>query len=68
MEILSAYYTSGNFRTLLKEYSAIHSNSRKGNPYGNAMMESFYRTLKRELIQGMKFETPEQAQMKYLNI
>jgi putative transposase len=30
--------------------------------YDNAMMESFYRTLKRELVQGANFETPEQAQ------
>ena len=35
------------------------------------MMESFYRTLKRELIHGAKFETPEQAQMeifKYIEL
>ncbi|HEP3097588.1 TPA: transposase, partial [Streptococcus pyogenes] len=24
--------------------------SRKGNPYDNALMESFYKTLKRELV------------------
>lgn len=35
-------YTGGNFRTILKTYGATHSNSRKGNPYDNAMMESFY--------------------------
>jgi putative transposase len=34
-------YTSSNFRRLLKQHKAIHSNSRKGNPYDNAMMESF---------------------------
>lgn len=35
------------------------------------MMESFYRTLKRELIQNAKFETPEQAQIeifKYIEL
>lgn len=37
---------------------AVHSNSRNDN----AMMESFYLTLKRELVQGANFETPEQAQ------
>lgn len=64
-------YTSGNFRRLLKQHKAIHSNSRKGNPYDNAMMESFYRTLKRELILDARFETPEQAQMeifKYIEL
>ena len=55
-------YTGGSFRSVLKSYGAIHSNSRKGNPYDNAMMESFYRTLKRELVQNANFDTPEQAQ------
>lgn len=40
----------------------IHSNSRKGNPYDNAVMESFYRTIRRELIQRANYENPEQAQ------
>lgn len=37
----------------------------------NALMESFYRTIKRELIQGANFETPEQAQreiFKYIEL
>ena len=56
---------------LLKSKKAVRSQSRKGNPYDNALMESFYRTLKRELIQGLKFETPEQAQkeiFKYIEL
>ena len=40
----------------------MHSNGRKGNPYDNAITESFYQTLKQELVQGANFETPEQAQ------
>lgn len=55
-------FTGGNFRSLLAKYHAIQSNSRKGNPYDNAVMESFYRTIKRELIQDAKYENPEQAQ------
>ena len=35
--------------------------SREGNPYDNAVMESFYRTLKRELVQDAHYENPEQA-------
>ncbi|MDU8932185.1 hypothetical protein V4HA_02198 [Lactococcus cremoris] len=35
--------------------------SRKGNPYDNAMMESFYKTLKRELINDAHFETRAEA-------
>jgi len=54
-------YTDGNFQALLKKYGAISSVSRKGNPYDNALMESFYKTIKRELIHGAKFKTLEQA-------
>lgn len=56
---------------LLMARKAIHSESRKGNPYDNALMELFYRTLKRELIQNAQFETPEQAQkeiFKYIEL
>lgn len=64
-------FTSGNFQTLLRAHGAISSVSRKGNPYDNALMESFYRTIKRELIQDAHFETPEQAQQeifKYIEL
>jgi putative transposase len=55
-------FTGGKFQSLLKKYEAVHSQSRKGNPYDNAVMESFYRTIKRELIQDANYESPEQAQ------
>ena len=61
-------YTGGNFRTILIKYGAKHSNSRKGNPYDNAVMESFYLTIKRELIQGSHYMTPEQAQKEILGL
>ncbi|WP_131701614.1 IS3 family transposase, partial [Gottschalkia purinilytica] len=64
-------FTSGNFQTLLRTHGAVSSVSRKGNPYDNALMESFYRTIKRELIQDANFETPEQAQQeifKYIEL
>ncbi|MDU4751335.1 MAG: DDE-type integrase/transposase/recombinase [Clostridium butyricum] len=51
-------YTGGS----LKKYASIHSNSRKGNPYDNVIIESFYRTIKRELIQDSHYKTLEQAQ------
>lgn len=41
------------------------------NPYDNAVMESFYRTIKIELIQDANYESPEQAQkeiFKYIEI
>ena len=42
-------------------YGFRQSMSRKGNPYDNAIMESFYRTLKRELVQDASYDSPEQA-------
>ena len=61
-------FTSGNFQMLMKSKKAIHSESRKGNPYDNALMESFYRTIKRELIRDAHYGTPEESQKKSLNI
>ena len=58
-----AQYTSHRFRTVLARYDCIQSMSRKGNPYDNAVMESFYRTLKKELVQGANYDNPEQAQI-----
>ena len=49
-------FTGSRFRNLVKKYGGVVSNSMKGNPYDNAMMESFYRTFKRELINGIKFK------------
>lgn len=60
-------FTSGNFQTLLCTHEAMSSVSRKGN----ALMESFYRTIKRELIQDANFEASEQAQQeifKYIEL
>lgn len=58
-----AQYTSHRFTALLQRYNCVQSMSRKGNPYDNAVMESFYRILKRELVQGTKYDNPEQAQL-----
>ena len=64
-------FTSDLFTRVLKAHGAVHSESRKGNPYDNALMESFYRTIKRELIQDSVFQNPEQARseiFKYIEI
>lgn len=37
--------------------------SRCSNPYDNAIMESFYKTLKAELIKYSKFNSPEEAKL-----
>lgn len=64
-------YTGFNFRALTSSLGGQCSNSRKGNPYDNAMMESFYRTLKRELIDGKNYQTREEAEkdvFKYIEL
>lgn len=64
-------YTCKNFQSLLTFYDFTQSMSRKGNPYDNTVMESFYKTLKRELVKGANYNSPEQAQMdifKYIEL
>ena len=42
-------YACGDFQKALKRYGMVPSMSRKGDPYDNAVAESFFRTLKVEL-------------------
>jgi transposase InsO family protein len=43
-------YASEEFRAELKQQGFVQSMSRKGDCYDNAVMESFFGTLKRELV------------------
>ena len=54
-------YASGDFRQTLAQASLVASMSRKGNCYDNAAMESFWSTLKLELIYRCDFLTHRQA-------
>lgn len=54
-------YTSIRFRNTLAYYGFIQSMSGKGNCYDNAITESFFSTLKKELIYLTKFETKQLA-------
>ena len=54
-------YASDGYLTVLSDANITASMSRKGNCYDNAMVESFFRTLKVELIYGRKFETRSEA-------
>lgn len=54
-------YTSSSFRRILKDYGIIQSMSSTGNCYDNAITESFFHTLKTELIYWEKYQTREQA-------
>ncbi len=54
-------YASDSHRALLKEHHIIQSMSRKGNCWDNAVSESFFHTLKTELIHHYSFKTREEA-------
>jgi len=53
-------YASGDYRRGLAAARLIASMSRKGNCYDNATMESFWSTLKLELIYRRQFEGANQ--------
>jgi transposase InsO family protein len=54
-------YASGDYRQALGQAGLIASMSRKGNCYDNATMESFWATLKLELVYRRAFDTRAQA-------
>lgn len=54
-------YTCSRVRNILTHYGFRQSMSGKGNCYDNAITESFFSTLKKELIYLTKFDTKEQA-------
>lgn len=54
-------YASEDFRGLLKEFQVIQSMSGKGNCYDNAVAESFFHTLKTELVYHHTYHTRLQA-------
>lgn len=54
-------YASENYRQILAAHGLQASMSRKGNCYDNAMMESFWSSLKNELIHRSCFATRAQA-------
>ena len=54
-------YTSSSFRAILKNFGIVQSMSSRGNCYDNAITESFFHTLKTELIYWEKYQTKQQA-------
>ncbi len=54
-------YAAMEFRKLLKKYGFIQSMSGAGNCYDNALMESFYHTLKTELVYFERYATRQEA-------
>lgn len=54
-------YCSHEYRQLLKKFGAEASMSGKGNCYDNAPMESFWGTLKQELVHHRRYRTRQEA-------
>jgi len=56
-------YACNEFRSLLKKNNITQSMSRKGDCWDNAVAESFFKTLKSELIYHRKFANRESAKL-----
>jgi transposase InsO family protein len=54
-------YAATSYQRLLDEYGLIPSMSRKGNCWDNACVESFFGTLKRELVYHRRYTTRDEA-------
>ena len=57
-------YTSKAYQWLLKTHGMLASMSRKGMPYDNAVVESFFSSLKHELTHHEQFKTLDEARYK----
>ena len=55
-------YACGDYRALLDAHGIVASMSRSGNCYDNAVAESFFGTLKTELVHRTRYATRDQAQ------
>lgn len=60
-------YASDEHRRLLKDYRMVQSMSRRGNCWDNAAMESFFKTLKVELVHASSYATRAQARLEIVN-
>jgi len=56
-------YASTRYQVLLASQQVVTSMSRKGNAYDNAPMESFFATLKTELIHRRHYQTHREARV-----
>lgn len=64
-------HTSRAFQKSLKSHGIEQYVSRPDNPYDNAVAESFFKTLKRELVKGRNFGSQEEARQevfKYIEL
>ncbi len=57
-------YSSRGFMAKLKEYGIKSSMNQRGSCYDNAVVESFFKTLKAELVRTVRFDRLEDTRMK----
>ena len=57
-------YAANDFKAVLTQHEFIGSMSKKGDCWDNAVAESYFHTLKVDLIHRMKFRTREEAKRK----
>lgn len=55
-------YASIDFRTELRRHGCVQSMSRKGNCWDNAVAESFFHTLKTQMVRHQRFVTRDEAE------
>ena len=55
-----AQYTSKTFRKLLRMNKVVQSFSKSGQPHDNAVMESFFASMKREEIYRTQYKSEQQ--------
>jgi transposase InsO family protein len=60
---LGSQYLSYDVERFIEHYEMIHSYSRKGTPYDNAPIESFYSLIKREKLSRIVLKNYEEAKM-----
>ena len=66
-----AQHASRSFQRCLDSHGIARSVSRPGTPLGNAVAESFFKTLKRELAEGRSYGTRDEAEQdvfKYIEL
>lgn len=63
----SSQYASLTHRTRLHDYSMVASMNRADNVWDNAVMESFFKTLKVERIYQVRYATRAQARLDIIN-
>jgi putative transposase len=56
-------YATYAYQGLLQKYNIRSSMSRKGHCYDNAYIESFFATLKKDLVHGERYQTREEASL-----